>query len=132
MAELTEQRVGYGFGLIGGLLIAIGGLVSLAVGAADLVVGRSMGALNSASEGVVLLVVGGLAVFFAWLGHRAWSSRPLASGVLLVVLAVLAWAVVGVGANLLALVGSLFVILAGVLYLLEPAKRAASAVVTSS
>ena len=132
MADITEQRVGYGLGLVGGALIALGGLLSLAIGTADLVRGRSLGALNAASEAVVLFVVGGLAVFFAWLGHRAWSARPLASGVLLVVVAILAWAVVGVGANLLALVGSLFVVLAGVLYLLEPAKKAASAVVNSA
>lgn len=130
MAELTEARVGFGLGLLGGILIALGGLVSLAIGTADLVMGRSIGALAAGSEGVVLLVVGGLAVFFAWLGRRAWSARPLASGILLVVVAVLAWAVVGVEGNLLALVGSLFVVLAGVLFLLEPAKRAASAVVS--
>ena len=130
MSELTEERVGFGLGLLGGLLIALGGLVSLAMGTADLVVGRAVGALTASSEGVVLLVVGGLAVFFAWLGRRAWSGRPLASGVLLVVVAVLAGAVVGVGATLLALVGSLFVVLAGILFLLEPAKRAASAVVS--
>ena len=45
-------------------------------------------------------------------------------------LAVLGWAVLGVGSDLLALIGSLFVLLAGVLFLLEPAKRAASAVVS--
>jgi hypothetical protein len=50
--------------------------------------------------------------------------------VLLVVLAVLGWVVVGIGANLLALLGSLFVFLAGVLYLLDPAKRAAGAIVS--
>ncbi len=132
MAELTEQRLGYGFGLVGGLLIALGGVVSFAFGVADLVVGRSFGALNAMSETVILFVVGGLAAFFAWLGYRDWSSRPLASGVLLVVMAVLGWAVVGVGANLLALVGSLFVFLAGILYLIDPAKKATRALVTSS
>jgi hypothetical protein len=132
MSELTEQRLGYGFGLLGGVLIALGGLVSLIVGAADLVLGRPFGALGAASEAVLLFVVGGLAIFFAWIGRREWSSRPLASGVILVVLAVLGWLVVGVGADLLALIGSLFVFLAGVLFLLEPAKRAAGAVVSAA
>jgi len=132
MAEITEQRVGYGFGLLGGVLIALGGLVALALGTADLIVGRTTGGLNTMSEAVVLLVVGGLAGFFAWLGYRRWSSRPLASGILLAVIAVLGWAVVGVGADLLALIGTLFVFLAGVLYLVEPAKKAASAVVSAA
>lgn len=132
MSELTEQRLGYGFGALGGVLIALGGLVSLLVGAADLVLGHPIGALGAASEAVVFFVVGGLALFFAWLGHRDWSARPFASGVVLVVLAVLGWLVVGVGADLLALIGSLFVFLAGVLFLLEPAKKAAGAVVNAA
>jgi hypothetical protein len=132
MSELTEERLGYGFGILGGALIALGGLVSLVVGAADLVLGRPFGALGAASEAVILFVVGGLAMFFAWLGHRTWSGRPLASGVLLVVLAILGWIVVGVGANLLALIGSLFVVLAGILFLLEPAKKAAGSIVSSA
>ncbi len=119
-----EQRLGYGFGLLGGILIGLGGLISLVLGISDMVTGRSIGALNAESEAIVLFVVGGLAAFFAWLGHRDWSTRPLASGVLLVALAIVGWLVVGVGASLLALVGSLFVFLAGVLYLLEPAKKA--------
>ncbi len=119
-----EQRLGYGFGLLGGILIGLGGLISFVLGISDMVSGRSIGALNAESEAIVLFVVGGLAAFFAWLGHRDWSTRPLASGVLLVALAIVGWLVVGVGASLLALVGSLFVFLAGVLYLLEPAKKA--------
>lgn len=132
MAELTEQRLGYGFGVLGGVLIALGGLVSLVVGAADLILGRPFGALSAASDAVVLFVLGALAIFFAWLGRRDWSSRPLASGVLLVVLAALGWIVVGVGAELLPLIGSVFVFLAGVLFLLEPAKKAVGAIVSSA
>jgi len=124
MAELSEQRLGYGFGLLGGALIALGGLVSLIVGTADLLLGRPIGAIGAASNAVVLFVIGGLAMFFAWLARHDWSSRPLASGVLLVVLAVVGWAIVGIDASLLALVGSLFAFLAGVLFLVKPAKKA--------
>jgi hypothetical protein len=131
MTELTEQRLGYGFGLLGGGLIALGGLVSLLIGTADILLGRPYGAIGAASAAIVLFVVGGLAMFFAWLGHRDWSSRPLASGVLLVVIAVVGWFVVGIDSNLLALIGSLFVFLAGILYLVEPAHKAASAALTA-
>lgn len=129
MAELTETRVGFGLGLLGGALIALGGLVSLLLGAADLILGHPIGAINAASEAVVLFVLGGLALFFAWLSHRDWSTRPLASGVLLVVVAVIGWVVVGIGSSLLALIGSLFVFLAGVLYLVGPAQKAVSVAV---
>jgi hypothetical protein len=128
MAELTEQRLGFGFGLLGGVLIALGALVALAVGTVDLVLGRPLGAVNAATEAVLLLVVGGLAIFFAWLARHDWSAQPLTSGVLLVVTAVIAWVVFGVGGNLLALVGSLFVLLAGILFVVGPTKRAASAI----
>jgi hypothetical protein len=131
MAELTEQRLGYGFGLLGGALIALGGLASLIVGTADLLLGRPYGAIGAASNAVVLFVVGGLAIFFAWLTHHDWSSRPFAGGVLLVVLAVVGWAIVGIDSSLLALIGSLFAFLAGVLFLIEPTKKAAAAVVSA-
>ncbi|HTT44438.1 MAG TPA: hypothetical protein VMH38_00270 [Thermoplasmata archaeon] len=131
MTELTEQRLGYGFGLLGGALIALGGLVSLIVGTADLILGRPNGAISAASSAVVLFVVGGLAIFFAWLARHDWSARPLASGVLLVVLAVVGWAIVGIDASLLALVGSLFAFLAGVLFLIQPVKKAAELAVAA-
>ena len=121
MAELTEQKLDCDFGL-----------VALLVGTADPALGHPLGAVGTRSEAVVLLVVGGLALFFAWLAHRDGSSRALASGVMLVVLAFLGGAVVGIDASLLALVGSLFVLLAGVLFLLEPAKKAAHDAVVAS
>jgi hypothetical protein len=124
MAEMTEQRLGFGFGVLGGVLIALGGLVSLVLGTADLILGRPIGALNAASEGVLLLVVGGLALFFSWLSHGSWSGRLVTSGVMLILVAVIGWIVVGIGSSLLALIGSLFVFLAGVLYLVDPAQRA--------
>lgn len=132
MSELTEQRLGYGFSVLGDVLIALGGPVSLVVAAADLLLGRPFGTLGAVSAAVVLFVLGGLAIFFAWLGRQEWSSRPLASGVLLVVLAALGWIVVGVGSDFLSLIGSLFVFIVGVLFLVEPAKSAANAVVSRS
>jgi len=131
MAELTEQRLGYGFGLLGGALIALGGLVSLVVGAADLVLGRPFGAVSAVGNAVILFVVGGLALFFAWLARHDWSSRPFASGLLLAILAIVGWVVVGIDASLLALIGSLFVFLAGVMFLIEPAKKAVASVASA-
>ncbi len=126
MTELTEPRLGYGFGLLGGALIGLGGVVSLIVGAVELVRGRPFGAIGAAGNAVVLFVVGGLAMFFAWLARHDWRARPFASGVLLAVLAVVGWVIVGLDTSLLALVGSLLVFLAGVLFLIEPARRVVS------
>jgi hypothetical protein len=132
MTDWTEQRIGYAFGLLGGGLTALGGLVTLIVGTTYALFGHPLGIVGAVSEAAVLFVVGGLAMFFAWLVRHDWSTRPLAGGLLLVVLAFAGWAILGLGVNVLALVGSLFVLLAGVLFLVEPAKRAASALVTST
>jgi hypothetical protein len=120
MTDLTERRLGWGFGLLGAVLIVVGGLVAVIVAVADAVTGHSSGALALGTSAVVLFVVGALAAFFAYLGYRSWSDRPLVCGVLLVVIAVVGLLALGLGANVVALVGALFVFLAGVLYAVGP------------
>jgi hypothetical protein len=129
MEDRTERTIGHLFGLVGGLLVMLGGLVAAVFGIADAVLGRTLGAATGLAEAVVLLVVGALILLFTQFGVHGWRDRPLASGVLLVVLAVVSWGLLGLGSNLLALVGGLFALLAGVLYLIEPTERAASALV---
>ncbi|MDE1822168.1 MAG: hypothetical protein KGJ23_04490 [Euryarchaeota archaeon] len=120
MSAITEKRLGYGLGLLGGLLIGLAGLVSLFTSAVNLAVGRAAGAIGYGSEGIVLLILGGLALLFAHLGYRQWNDRPIVSGVLLVVVAALGWGVLGLGSNVIAFLGAIFVLLAGVLYLVVP------------
>jgi len=131
MTNLTERGLGYGFGLLGGVLLLVGSLVSFLFGVVDLATGHPFGALAAATLGVLWLVIGALALFFAYLGYHGWSDRPLASAVLLVVLAVVGWAFLGLGANVVVLVGGLFALLGGVLFLVQPAKQLASSIVTA-
>lgn len=131
MTELTERRLGWGFGLLGAALIAIAAVVSLAFAIADVAIGRGGGAIVMSTEALLLLVVGGLALFFAYLGHRTWSDRPIVSGVLLIVIAAVGWGVLGLGDSVIALVGALFVFLAGVLYLVGPAIQSAKTIATA-
>ncbi|MGI0132632.1 MAG: hypothetical protein ACREDK_06025 [Thermoplasmata archaeon] len=123
MTNLTERTLGYGFGLLGGVLTLVGALVSGVTGLVDLTLGRNFGAGASGSEAAVLLVIGALALFFSYLAYRSWSDRPIAGGVLLVVLGVLGWGALGLGTNLPALVGALFVLLGGILFLVVPLER---------
>jgi hypothetical protein len=132
METTTERTIGHLFGMLGGLLILVGGLVAVIYGFANLAVGHALGAAGALSEAIVLFVVGGLVLLFAYLGEREWKERPLATGVMLVVLAVIGWAVMGLGANLLALIGGIFVLLAGVLYLIEPAHHAVARIVSTA
>lgn len=131
MAELTEGRLGFGFGLIGGLLFLVGALVALGVGIVELAAGRYNGAVASWAETVLLFVFGGLAIFFAYIGDHEWKARPFAAGLLLLVIGVLGWASVGLGASLLGIIGGVFVVLAGVLYMVQPMSQAFRTAITS-
>ncbi len=125
MADLTERRLGWGFGLLGAVLIVVGAIVSLVTMVADFALRSSNVAVAMGTTAVLLFVVGGLAGFFAYLGYKTWSDRPIVSGILLVVVAAIGWVVLGMGTNVIALVGALFVFLAGVLYLIGPAVQGA-------
>jgi hypothetical protein len=132
MENATEREMGHLFGLIGGVLILGGGLFAIAFGITDLALGRLSHAAGSLAAAVVLLVVGALVVLFAHLAEHGWRDRPFATGVLLVVLPVIGWVALGFGANLLALVGGIFALLAGILYLIEPTHRAAAALASAA
>jgi hypothetical protein len=121
MSDLTERKLGWGFGLLGGVLIMVGAVVSAVVGTFDLATGRFAGALIAGSAAVLLFAVGALALFFSYLAHRTWSDKPIIAGILLVVIAAIGWGVTGLGGSVFALLGALFVFLAGLLFLLQPA-----------
>lgn len=120
MANPTERNLAYGLGLIGGILVLAAALISAVVAAIDYAAGHPFpsGPITAA---VILFVLGGLVLFFAYLGQKAWRDRPIATGVVLVVLAAVTWAVVGLGVHVIALVGAILVLVAGILYLIEPA-----------
>ena len=124
MVDWTEERLGFGFGWLGGVLLLVGALLALVVGLFDLATARFPGALGAWSETVLLAVLGALAILFTEMGHRAWRDRPGSAGVLLVVVGVLGWAMLGFRPDLVALIGALFAALAGVLYLIPPMSRA--------
>jgi hypothetical protein len=123
MSEMVWKRLGHAFGILGGALLALGGLVALVFGAVVLALGHPIYAIDVVSTAIVLFVVGGLAIVFTHLGRRESTEGAAVAGVLLVAVAVVGWAMLGVGANVLALVGALLVFFAGLLYLVDPAKR---------
>lgn len=128
--DTTERGIGHLFGLVGGGLIALGGLVAAVLGTLAAALAHTpLSALAALSAAVILWVVAGLVLLFAHLAEHGWQARPGTTGLLLVVLSVVAWAALGFGGSLLALIGGLFVFLAGVLYLIEPARRAALSLV---
>jgi len=131
MSNLTERRLALGFGFLGGALVLLGSLASLLTGVVDLVIGRTYAAIGSVDLALVLGVLGALALLFTWLARRDWKERPVASGVMLVVLAALGWAFLGLGENVISLLGALFVLVGGVLLLVGPAQRAVTSLATA-
>lgn len=125
MTDWNERVLGRLFGILGGGLLLLGGLVALLLGTVDLATGRLTSGILAGSTGVVLLVMGGLALAFSHLAKHGWSDRPAVSGILLMVVALVAWVAQATGSNLIAILGAIFVFLAGVLYLVNPAIHAA-------
>jgi hypothetical protein len=130
MESVTERWMGHLFGLIGGALFIVGGVVSAAFAFADMILGHVGTAMAALGEATVLGVVGALVLLFAYLGEHEWKDRPVAPGVLLGLLALIGWTVLGLGTSVLALVGGIFALLAGALFLIEPGQRAVRALVS--
>ena len=134
MANSTARNLGFAFGLVGGGLLIAAAIVAAVSAGIDYASAHAATAAITASTtaSVVLFVLGGLVLFFAYLGQKAWRDRPIASGIVLVVLAAVGLGVLGLGAGGIALVGAILVLIAGVLFLVEPATTMARSTATTS
>ena len=134
MANSTERTLGFGFGLVGGVLMIAAAIVAAVSAAVNYAAAHAATSAITASTtaSVVLFVLGGLVLFFAYMGQKAWRDRPIASGIVLVVLAAVGLGVLGLGEGGIALVGAILVLIAGVLYLIEPATTMARSASTTA
>ena len=119
MPAEPDRRLGMVLGLLGAGLIVLEGLLEGIGGVVFLAVGRSMRALGFLDHALLLVVVGLLMGFFAFLGRSRGSDRSLTAGAVLVVLVIAGWLVLGLASGILALLGSVFVLVAGILFLLS-------------
>lgn len=131
MTDLSEQRVASLLGYVGAALFVLGAVVAIVTGTVALAGGRLIGALSLWSQSVLLLVLGGLAGFFAWLARHDWQGRPAAAGTMLVLVSLVSAVVLGFGANLLGLIGAVLVFLGGALCLIPPVQKALTAIPTA-
>jgi len=109
------------FGVLGAILLIvaaaadfIGGFVLLAFGSG----GHALGAWGRSVIDIVMALLVGLFSVFGRSGDR---ERTLAAGVVLVVLAFVGWFALGLAGEILALVGVLFALIAGILFLVTSA-----------
>ena len=131
MSETSWKGLGHLFAWLGAGLFALGAVVALAFGTVLGALGHPFAAIDAAGTALVLFVVAALAVVFASLGRREGTDGSAVAGVLLIVVSVVGWAMLGLGANVLAFLGALFVFLAGLLYLVDPARKVVTAAVPS-
>jgi hypothetical protein len=109
--------VGLLFGLLGALLIVLEGLWDLVLGAVILAFGHVGFAFGTWSQGLVFVLLGLVLGGFALFGRSRGGDRSLAAGVVMVVVPVLGFALLGFLDGVLVLVGAVFVLIGGLLYL---------------
>ncbi len=112
-----DRRLGAALGLIGAVLLALGGLVDLARGLWDLAVRHGLSTIPAVDEGIVAIVVALLVGVFAVLGGLRSEDRAMVAGVVLIVIAIVGWLALGFGSGLLAILATVFIVIAGVVFL---------------
>ncbi len=106
------------FGVISAVLLVLDGIVSIVRGFLFLALGYGFRLVRAELGQSILFIVLGLVVgFLALYGRSRGEDRSLVSGVALLVLAVVGWLVLGLGAGLLGILAALFALLAGVFFL---------------
>lgn len=112
-----ERGIGAALGLIGAVLFFFEAFLDLVRGVVYLALGHGMHSFGPFDEALLLIVVGILVAVFAVMGGVRPGDRSLLSGAVLVVVALVGWLALGFGTGVLALLGSVFVLLAGVVFL---------------
>jgi hypothetical protein len=117
MASGGGRGLGFLFGVLGGVLIVVEGLIDLIRGAFFLAVGHPYLGLGALGASVLFVVLGLVFIMFAVLGSSRAPDRALASGVVMVVVALLGLLLLGFANGIIGLLGTVFVLIGGLLYL---------------
>ncbi|MCI4340011.1 MAG: hypothetical protein L3J73_01910 [Thermoplasmata archaeon] len=115
---MRARRVALLCGIFAGLLLLLAALLTLLGGLVDVAFGHLAvrGVLATAGTFLVEGVLGFLMIVFAAIGSRRSADVVVASGVALVLLALVTWVFVGVSALLL--LGGLLALLSGIFLLI--------------
>jgi hypothetical protein len=112
-----DRRIAFVLGILAAILLLIAAVLHFVVGVALLVTGAAHSGAGSIGSSVIEVVVALLIGFFALLGRGRGNDRNVAAGVVLIVLAVVGWAALGFGGDLLALLAAVLALVSGVLFL---------------
>jgi hypothetical protein len=116
MTAAENRRLAMVLGLVGALLLVLEGLVDLVSGVVFVALGHGFRAVGVVEQSFLFVVVGLLIGFFAFFGRSRGDDRSVVAGVVLIVLVVLGWLALGFTSGILALLGSVFVLVAGILF----------------
>jgi hypothetical protein len=114
---LRAHSIGRLLGFLGGVLLVVDAFFVAVFGYGYAILQRSAGeALHATVGSIEVFVVGVLVLVFVFVGSNRTRDSSLAAGVVLIVLAVVTWVWIGPG-DLLGVLGALFALLSGVLFL---------------
>jgi hypothetical protein len=117
---MREGRgIGFVFGILGALLFVLDALLDLLRGVVWAAYGRPLAGLGFLSESLLLFVVGVIIGLFAFFGVRGPRERAMTSGIVLIVLALVALLVLGGG--ILAILGAILALVGGIVYAVNAA-----------
>lgn len=119
MGDPSDRRIAALCGLLGAALIALDGLLDLVRSVFYVVVGRGVHALLPLDQALIFFVVGLIVAVFSVLGGFRREGRATVAGAVLIVLAVVGWLALGFGSGVLAILGTLLVLVAGVVFLVS-------------
>jgi|SRR5208282_5762954 len=119
MSRYGNRSIGFLFGLLGSFLIVLEGFIDFVRSAFFLAIGHPLVALGAFTASVLFVVLGVVLAGFVFLGRAHRRERALASGVVLVVVALLGLLLLGFANTILGLLGAIFVLIAGLLYIIE-------------
>ena len=117
MTADSDRRLAGLLGILGAVLIALEAAFDLVRGVVYLAIGHAAFGLDAFSQALILLVFGLLVGVFAVVGGQRREARATVAGAVLLVLVVVGWLALGVGSGLVALLGLLLVLVAGVVFL---------------
>ena len=118
MATEGNRRIGMLFGLISAVLLVLDGIVSIVRGFLFLALGYGFRLVSAELGQSILFIVLGLVVgFLALYGRSRGEDHSVVSGVALLVLAVVGWLLLGLGAGLLGILAAVFALLGGIFFL---------------
>ena len=112
-----NRGLAFMFGVLSALLLIVAAAVAFVGGFLFLAFGYGGHALGAWGRSIIDVVVALLVGLFSVFGRSGDRERTLAAGIVLVVLAFVAWFALGLVGDILALIGVLFALIAGILFL---------------